>query len=98
MLNEKETTVALYLIDVISKLDNLDNKFNEIFNTEENILSEISCGATDALLTLLGVPEEGEDGYMRDYWYRISFDSNPSYDTTEFLQSLIEEVERQKIS
>jgi hypothetical protein len=97
MLNDKENTVALYLINTITDLDSLDNRFNTLFETEYNVLSEISRKATDALLTLVGVPEDGENGYMRDYWYSLVFDSNPSPEPTEFLQALLEEVEKQKV-
>jgi hypothetical protein len=93
MLSDKEKTVAYYLIDTIRDLDSLDNKFNTLFDTENNILSEISRKATDALLTLVGI---SEDNLIRDYWYTLVFDCEPQPSTEEFLEMLLEEVDKQK--
>jgi hypothetical protein len=94
MLNDKERAVAKHLIYAIRNLDGLDSKFNTLFETEDNVLSEISRQATDALLTLVGVPEDDDE---RSYWYTIVFDSNPEPEINEFLDMLLEEVDKQKV-
>lgn len=93
MLNDKERTVAEQLIYTIRNLDSLDSKFNTLFETDDNILSEISRQATDALLTLVGVPDDDD---TRAYWYTLTFASNPEPEINEFLDMLLLEVDKQK--